>query len=314
MLTGAGYGTAHRAGKALVMRGTHGYFSSCTASLCGLQVRVSPPCVAATAAWLKRLDAMITGFSIPSAFLALESAGRFDYWGAPLSTLTKEQQQARMRTHMTQVLWWRPIEWDRTSTGIMDSDPWITSPDGWLRPGMVPFAAHGSGDQYCWYPSWQTGADMPVVFVHHDELYSKFFARDFGECLCRCFLQNFSDEDPGGSYFAPDVLWDAHFEIILPFLTPEQIDLLRNVRGHLSATACEEADAQIAAGIPDRSLIGIQLSTHYDRNVLDRATLLRLYDRSLSFYRELVEAEGRVEFTQKLEEAKAAQAELLQDG
>jgi hypothetical protein len=215
---------------------------------------------------------------------------------------------------MTQVLWWDPIEWDRTSTEIMAPDPWITSPDGWLRPGLIPFAGDGSGDQYCWYPLWQTGADMPVVLVDHDSGCSQLFARDFGECLCRCFLQTFSFENRGGSYLAPHALWDAHFEIIQPFLTPQQVGLLRNVRGHLSTAACEEADAQIAAGIPDRSLIGVQPPTHYNHEVLDRPTLLRLYGESLAFYRELVEVEGRDEFTQKLEEVKAAKAELLDGG
>jgi hypothetical protein len=253
---------------------------------------------------------MTTAFSIPSAFLALESAGRFDYWGAPYSTLTDEQRKALIPTRMIQVLWWHPIEWDRTSTQIMGNH-WITSPDGWLRPGFIAFAGDGSGDQYCWYPSWQAGADAPVVFVHHDEMYSRLFARDFGECLCRCFLQTFSDENPGGSYFTSDVLWDAHFEIIQPFLSGEQVDLLRSVRRHLSATACAEADAQIAEGVPDRSLIGIQLSTRCNHDSLDRPTLLRSYDESLAFYRELVEVEGRVEFLQKLEEVKAAKAELL---
>jgi hypothetical protein len=257
---------------------------------------------------------MTTVFSIPSAFQALESAGRFDYWGAPHGTLTDQQRAALIPARMTQVLWWRFVEWDRTSTQIMDPNPWITSPDGWLRPGLIPFAGDGSGDQYCWYPSWQTGAGTPVVFAHHDETHSRLFARDFDECLCRCFLQNFSDENAGGSYCAPHTLWDAHFEILQPFLTPQQVDLLQNVRGHFSATACEAADAQIAAGIPDRNLIGIQLSTHYDHNSLDQPTLLRLYDQSLAFYRELVEVEGRVEFMQKLEAVKAAKAALLDGG
>ena len=83
---------------------------------------------------------MITAFSIPSAFQALESAGRFNYWGAPYITLTEQQREARIRTHMTQVLWWRSIEWDRTSTEIIAS-----TDDDFLRPGLVPFAGNGYG-------------------------------------------------------------------------------------------------------------------------------------------------------------------------
>jgi len=247
----------------------------------------------------------MTAFSIPTTFLALENAGRFNYWGAPYVTLTEQQREARIRTHMTQVLWWRAIEWDRTSAEII-----AFSGDDFLRPGLVPFGGNGYGDQYCWYPQWQTGVDMPVVFVLHDEGRGQLFARDFAECLCRCFLRSFADEDPGGPHLMPHVLWDAHFEILQPFLTSEQVDVLSDVRGHLSATACDEADTQIAASIPDLSLTAIQPPTHYNHEYLDRVTLLRLYDEAFSFFRELVEVEGRGEFTRKLEEVKAAKAKL----
>jgi hypothetical protein len=249
---------------------------------------------------------MTTAFSIPPAFLALESADRFNYWGAPFASLTQLQREARLRTHMTEVLWWSSIEWDRTSAEIL-----AFSGDNFLRPGLFPFAGNGRGDRYCWYPSWQTCVDLPVLFVDHDEGRGQLFARDFAECLCRCFLRSFAEEDSGDSQFPPHLLWDAHFQILRPFLTSDQVDVLRNVRKDLSPAACEEADIQIAASIPDRALTAIQPPTRYDHRYLDRLTLLRLYDESLLFYRELVEVENRVEFTRKLEEVKAAKAELM---
>lgn len=249
---------------------------------------------------------MITAFSIPSTFLALENAGRFNYWGAPYVALTAQQREARIRTHMTEVLWWRSIEWDRTSAEIT-----ALSGDDLLRPGLVPFAGNGFGDQYCWYPPWQTGVDMPVLLVDHDEGRGRLFAGDFGQCLCRCFLRSFADEHPDGPYVAAHALWDAHFAILQPFLAPEQLDMLRNVGGHLSPTACEEAESKIAASIPDLSLTAIQPPTQYNHEHLDRVTLLKLYDQSLSFFRDLVEVEGRAEFTRELEEVKAARAKLL---
>ncbi len=244
-------------------------------------------------------------FLIPPAFLALESAGRFDYWGAPYRELTDKQREDRMRSHMTQVLWWRPIEWDRTSDEIA-----AFTGDDILRPGLVPFAGDGFGNQYCWYPSWQAGPDVPVVFAIHDETTSSLFARNFVECLCRCFLQDFADEDHADSYVEREALWDAHFGILRPWLTPEQIDLLANVRANLSAAACEEADASIAARVPARRLTAIQLPTRYDHKHLDRDTLVRLYDESIAFFRDLVEIEGRREFAPKLQEAQDARAGL----
>jgi hypothetical protein len=209
-------------------------------------------------------------FLIPAAFLALESAGRFDYWGAPYRELTDKQREGRMRSHMTQVLWWRPIEWDRTSDEIA-----AFTGDDFLRPGLVPFAGDGFGNQYCWYPSWQAGPDV-------------------------------QDE----SYVEREALWDAHFGILRPWLTPEQIDLLASVRANLSAAACDEADTSIAARVPARRLTAIQLPTRYDHQHVDRDTLIRLYDESIAFFRDLVEVEGRRELAPKLQETQDARAGL----
>jgi hypothetical protein len=248
---------------------------------------------------------MTASFSIPPAFLALERAGRFDYWGAPYRELTDAQRERRMRSHMTQVLWWRGIEWDQPSVEIA-----AFSGDDLLRPGLIPFAGDGFGNQYCWYPPWQAGADVPVVFALHDEMTSGLFARDFAECLCRCFLQEFADDDNDESYVPREALWDAHFGILRPWLTPEQTDLLERLRANLSADACKEADGMIAARIPARRLIAIQLPTRYNHQYLDRDELIRAYDESIAFFRELVEVEGRREFASKLQEALAARAGL----
>jgi hypothetical protein len=244
-------------------------------------------------------------FSIPRIFLALESDGRFDYWGAPYGALTEQQREARIRTHVDLVLWWSSIEWDRTSADIA-----AFPGDRFLRPGLVPFAGNGFGDQYCWYPRWRTGDDIPVLLVRHDEERSRLFARDFGECLCRCLLQSFADEVPTTSHLTPEAVWDAHVKILEPYLPAKQVDMLRSVRRHLSPTTCQEADAQLAMSIPDLSLTTRQPPTRYNHHQLDRETLVRLYDEALSFFRELIEVEGRVEFTRELEEVKAAKATL----
>lgn len=246
---------------------------------------------------------MNTRFTIPQEFLELERSGRFDYWGAPYKTLTDKQREVRLASHLTQVLWWRPIEWDSTSAAILAFDG-----DDYLRPGLIPFAGNGCGDQYCWYPRWQTDASVPVILALHDESKSGWFARDFAECLCRCLLQNFADAGPSDQSIAAEVLWDAHFEILRPFLDSAQVELLRRVRSDFSPATCAAADEEIAARLPVTTLETMQPPIRYDHEHLDRQTLLRLYDQSSAFFRELVEVEGRSEFMRQLEQVEASRA------
>ena len=74
---------------------------------------------------------MTSTFPVPASFLALERAGRFDYWGTPYEALTSAQRDARLRSHLTQVLWWSSIEWDQTSEEIA-----AFSGDDFWRPGL----------------------------------------------------------------------------------------------------------------------------------------------------------------------------------
>jgi hypothetical protein len=244
---------------------------------------------------------------LPHAFVELHRAGRFDYWGAPYRSLTDDRREERMRTHRTQVLWWGSIEWDREPNAIAAFEG-----DDVLRPGLVPFAGNGYGDQYCWYPRWQTGPEPPVVFYVHDELESPLFAATFTQCLCRCFLQHFAqwdqdEEDRQSHPLDMQTLWDAHLAILGPYLDSEQEGLLTEVGASLSRKACEEADERIVARLGSRTLVGSQPPTSYDDDG-KAEWVLRAYDRSIAFYREMVEDEGRVEFQARLDEAQAARA------
>jgi hypothetical protein len=82
--------------------------------------------------------------SIPDAFVQLHRAGRFDYWGAPYHSLTVEQRQALVPKRLPQVLWWNGVEWEGSPEEIAAFED-----DGWLRPGLFPFAGDGAGDRYC---------------------------------------------------------------------------------------------------------------------------------------------------------------------
>jgi hypothetical protein len=244
--------------------------------------------------------------SIPPAFVALHRAGRFDYWGAPYHSLSNEQRAERGRSRVTHVLSWNGIEWDRDLDEIVAFEG-----DDQLRPGLIPFAGNGFGDQYCWYPRWQVGDEPPVIFAVHDEEESRLFARTFAECLCRCMLQSFADEDESADHHGipRPRLWHAHREILRPHLTREQNEMLDELGLNPSRDRCNEADDRIAAAVGDRKLIGIQLASRYaDDYFSDTESLLRCYDSSIAFYRELVEIEGLEQFRPRLEEARAARA------
>ncbi len=238
----------------------------------------------------------------PRSFVELYRAGRFDYWGGPYDSFSEAERALRVRTHQRLVLWWRSIEWDR---GLDEIEAF--KGDEVLRPGLVPFAGDGYGNSYCWYPRWQAGEEPPVIFASRDEGEGRLFARTFAECLCRCFLQHFAlalDDKDGTD---DRLLWEPHLEILLPFLNPEQEALLVSVGKRLSPMACNEAEAHMAAQIGVRTLTVFQPPTQYcDDKIDDKRGLLRLYDDSVAFYRELVEVEGLGHFRSKLLEAEAA--------
>ena len=243
---------------------------------------------------------------VPDAFVQLQRAGRLDYWGAPYHSLTAERRQELVPIRMLQVLWWdEVIEWDRTVDDVLGFER-----DALIRPGFVPFAGNGYGDQFCWYPRWQEGPEPPVVFYVHDELNSRLFARDFGECLSRCMLQHFAADEPGDGEPSRRALWDAHLDIIRPFIRADQADLLDRVGSDVASADCAAADAEIAAAVGKRTLIGALQPTQYqDESIVQFGgweSLLRSYDTSVAFYEELVDDEGLMEYASKLDEARAA--------
>ena len=249
-------------------------------------------------------------FALPKAFVALAKAGRFDYWGAPYRSLTDAKRQALIPKRMPKVLWWKPIEWDRKLQEIGrdgEDTPW--------RPGLVPFAGNGCGDQYCWYPRWQEpgAAEPPIVFFVHDELESALFARTFAECLCRCMLQSYAiwDEAEDGDAKLMRTLFRAHLAIVKPFLTVPQRKLLSGLATKLSTAACEATEAKLAREIGNRKMLGaLQPAKYAEEYWDDKKLLLAAYERSVRFYEELVNDERRPEFQPKLDEARANRARV----
>lgn len=245
--------------------------------------------------------------SVPEPFVELERAGRFDYWGAPYDALTAEQRAELLPTRMREVLWWHhAIEWDRSVDDVVAFEG-----DGWLRPGLVPFAGNGFGDHFCWYPRWQTGAEPPVVLFVHDAVLSRLFARDFGELLCRCMLQHFAvaiDEDDDDH----DVVWAAQLAIVRPFVSADQGEMLARVGEALTAAGCAAADATIAADVGVRTLLAAMQPTQFNNDAMSRDALLASYDRSVSFYQELVDVEGLTDYSLQLQQVLAAREHARQ--
>jgi hypothetical protein len=248
---------------------------------------------------------------IPTSFVELYREGRFDYWGAPYESLSEQERADRLRTRRSKVLWWSNIEWDRTPEEIA-----TFSGDDNLRPGLYPFAGDGMGGLYCWFPKWRPTkhAEPPILFVPRESDDAEVFARTFSECLLRCLLIDFANPgDDDRPLEARVETWDAHAGIILPFLPPEHAELLRRVRKNLSPGACSDADREIAQSIASPALAAVQPPTRYDMDVsaVGVDMVRDLYDKSIHFYRELVEEEGRTEFSAKLADAESSRDQLL---
>ena len=84
----------------------------------------------------------------------------------------------------------------------------------------------------------------------------------------------------------------------------------REVRARFSPAACEAADTELAARLPERTLIALQPPTRYNHDALSAEHLPRLYDEAIAFFTEVVEGEGHSELAWKLEAVKNERAAL----
>ena len=82
---------------------------------------------------------------------------------------------------------------------LLDEVEWLTPKDiagvDWpphVVPGLVPFAATGSGDHWCWYLPWNKAGNLPVVFSPHDLNTATGFAPNFEGCIYRLVLEQFA--------------------------------------------------------------------------------------------------------------------------
>lgn len=239
--------------------------------------------------------------SLPRAFVELAEAGRFDPWkGVPYRSLTKAQRAQIWARREREVLGWHCIEFDRAPDQVTRDRP------DWLRPGLFDFAGNGLGDRYCFYRGWQDDtAEAPIVLVLHDQLESHLFARSFAELLVRCMLAHYASEDANRAIFGP------HLEIVRPWLEAAQTRMLEDAA---TAKACEHALAKLVTSIGKRSMMAVMQPTKYNEPMFkDRKILLRAYERSVSFYGELVR-EGHEELRPKLDEATANRDRVARKG
>ncbi|MET8509594.1 SMI1/KNR4 family protein [Streptomyces sp. NPDC004787] len=242
---------------------------------------------------------------IPSSFRELHRSGRFDYWGSFRHSLSDAERTRLYTARQTEVLWWDGIEWSYSPDDVM-----AFSGNNRLTPGLYPFASTGDGDLYCWYPRWQERKEPPVVLYSDDNPRSVLFACDFSEFLCRGILRAYSLRDTSARVAGePETreVWRCHNEIIRPFLEPAHQRIIAAIGPDPAPASCANADRAIADRLPSRHLMGAQQPTQYnDEAIPDTHTLLRLYDQSVAYYRDLVIDQGMEEFRSKLHEAEAA--------
>jgi hypothetical protein len=119
-------------------------------------------------------------------------------------------------------------------------------------------------------------------------------------------------DDERGDAAAMAALFSAHVAIVGPWLTGAQRELLAAVGARLSADACAQAEERLAAAVGARTLVAKRLPTRYAEEYFqdDLPRLLHSYDRSVAFWRELVEVEGRSEHAPELREAEANRARV----
>ncbi|MDX2565229.1 SMI1/KNR4 family protein [Streptomyces sp. TX20-6-3] len=244
--------------------------------------------------------------TIPASFETLHRSGRFDYWGAPYHSLSEAERIRLHDSRQAEVLWWNGVEWDSSPDDVKNF-----AGDNRLSPGLYPFASTGHGDLYCWYPRWQEGPEPPVILYIHDELESPLFASNFSEFLCRGLLRSFAGTKSDLGTFE---IWRRHIAIISPFLDPAYLQILAALGTLPDPTECAEADQRIAARLPVKKIIGSQPPTRYNEEfICDRTILLRLYDESVAYYRDLVANQGMKEFRSKLHDAETARARVAYD-
>ncbi len=82
---------------------------------------------------------------------------------------------------------------------VLDDVEWLSPEEiaalDWPRhvvPGLVPFAANGAGDHWCWYLPWKTKGEIPVVFSPHDLNTAIGYAPSFAGCVYAMILEQFA--------------------------------------------------------------------------------------------------------------------------
>lgn len=115
-------------------------------------------------------------------------------------------------------------------TDLRDQGMWSVKPE----LVIIPFAANGAGDLYCFYYNEQVGEDIPIVILYHDEDIMTILAKNLQDFTFYILLQtaasSFYSKPPNleeieNRIFNINSMYKSHKK----YLTEEQIKILDDI-------------------------------------------------------------------------------------
>lgn len=186
---------------------------------------------------------------LPASYTALLRAGAFS---SPIATrdpvgvasedlLRDEYLHGPVRLLFTDLEWLQPDEIEQFE------------PSEFEIAGLIPFAESARRDLWCWYPAWQSGADVPIVYCSGDSDVADVYAPNFDGFLFRKLLDEFAGTwlDKDFSEAEIRALWARCLEALRPWLSAERHAILGEMLGRpwvrrdgtLALVSPEEADS-----------------------------------------------------------------------
>jgi hypothetical protein len=152
------------------------------------------------------------GFELPAVYQRMEQEGFFDY---------KNPGQRYDPANEPTYLWISEMEWLRPPEIL------AYAPRSYEKPGFVPFAFTGAGENWCWWPAQDAG--MTVLCA--DGGVGRIDAPDLIGSVYRRCLEHASDFDPSSEEKAIRVLVKRWAQQLTGYFPEHWLDRLRSLVG-----------------------------------------------------------------------------------